>query len=123
MKQDYIQIEGKFYQKSKVVMLPTTLEKLGEYIPHWQLMKGNSSSLFNWVVGENTTYCTPQHLYFLSNEEIKEGDWVLLPNKILKRMSNDDMIHYIDSMSNATKKIIATTDKSLLVYISKNKKL
>jgi hypothetical protein len=62
-----------------------------------------------------------QHLYIVSDEEIKEGDFVLLPNNTIQKMSNSDMIEYLSSDSLATKKIIATTNMSLsLVYDGKS---
>ncbi len=51
-----------------------------------------------------------QHLYILSDEEITSGSVVLKPNNTIHRMTDNDMIHYLDSMSNTTKKIIASTD-------------
>lgn len=58
----------------------------------------------------------PQHLYFISNEEIKEGDWVLemtgldyMNHPVKATMENIKVNEYI----RRCKKIIATTDKSL----------
>ena len=55
-----------------------------------------------------------KHIYITSDEEIKEGDWVLLPNESIKKMSHLDIIDYLDSESFATKKIILTTDQDLI---------
>lgn len=105
MNKGIIQVDGKFYAKSKIILIESKeINKKGDICKFPYGLN---------IVGKDDIGYPTQHLYFLSDDEIKEGDWVLLPNKILKRMSNDDMIHYIDSMSNATKKIIATTDKSL----------
>jgi hypothetical protein len=55
--------------------------------------------------------CKNQHLYIISNEEIKEGDWCINTNK--------DTILQINNITSSTqgleywKKIIATTDPSL----------
>lgn len=57
------------------------------------------------------------HLYILSNDEIKDFDWVLRPDGKVLQMTPTDMVHYLDSQSKATKKIIASTDESL--YIQK----
>lgn len=46
----------------------------------------------------------PQHLYFLSDEEIKEGDWIIWENKVVKAINTSYW---------SAKKIIATTDESL----------
>lgn len=46
-----------------------------------------------------------QHLYFISNDEIKEGDWYY--------DTNHNAIGKYDSSAQIGKKIVATTDKSL----------
>lgn len=51
--------------------------------------------------------CQYYHIYILSDDEIKEGDWIYWNNKVVKAI---DTV-YTDS----TKKIIATTDSSLEV--------
>lgn len=78
-----------------------------------------------YKIGEQATlYCGTrshytdskrQHLYLCSSEEIKEGDWVLRPDKVVMKMSNKDMLDYLESESSATKKIIFTTDHELIV--------
>ncbi len=95
-------------KKCKVVMLPTEIntnigllraERLG-YIPD---MHNNGDWEFvntNWK---------RQHLYITSDDEIKEGDWFIYGNKVIK--SDDNSL-----LSNKLcQKIIATTDKSLLI--------
>jgi len=89
-----------------VVMLPTEKE----------------SNLFLWDNG-TLEFLYPieykgkgnyQHLYFLSDDEIKEGDWVY--HKLLKSVFKIDLREvdedYIKEAKNI-KKIIATTDESL----------
>ena len=51
-------------------------------------------------------------IHIVSDEEIKSGDTVLLPNKEIKIMTELDMLDYLSSESNAVKKIIglATND-------------
>jgi len=49
----------------------------------------------------------PQHLYVTSDEEIKEGDWITDGHKVYKAPDIDAFIGLF--------KIIATTDKSLLI--------
>ena len=68
----------------------------------------------NIYVGDNIrrdqNWLQNVHLYIVSDEEIVEGDIVIRPdNKILK-IQGDEYLAYIESESNATKKIIATTD-------------
>ena len=70
---------------------------------------------------ENTELdCQNQNIYITSEEEIKEGDWVLLPKYTvypynnIKKMSHSDILDYLDSQSLATKKIILTTNQDLI---------
>lgn len=55
------------------------------------------------------------HLYFLSDEEIKEGDWyVNKHSQVLKYSLCQDLFHVIgQDLFHVKGKIIATTDKSL----------
>ena len=77
----------------------------------------------NWTYDlakfDDATY---QHLYILSDEEIKEGDWVYdkLNNKVYQ--ANSIVIHNMKSMEYEIflEKIIATTDKSLAKTIKLN---
>ena len=47
----------------------------------------------------------PQNIYITSNEEIKEGDWIIWNNKVVKA---------IDTAYYSAKKIILTTDQDLI---------
>lgn len=101
------------FKKVKVVMLPTNEKvtknclllcpSLGKYNNSWWLKLNKDDS------GIQYTKLISQHLYFLSNEEIKEGDWQV-------HWSND-LNNYIISQHKLGKstglKVIATTDKSL----------
>jgi len=69
-------------------------------------MKSYSNSLYQWVVGENTTYAKPQHLYFTSDEEIKEGDWFLDEYSNIRKSS-------IETRCQGDKKIVACTNPDL----------
>jgi len=55
-----------------------------------------------------------RNIYITNSEEIKEGDWVFLLSNEIYKMSNTDMIHYLESESKSTKKIILTTDQDLI---------
>jgi hypothetical protein len=57
---------------------------------------------------------TNQNIYITNDEEIKEGDWILLPSNEIYKMSNTDMIYYLESESKSTKKIILTDNKDLI---------
>lgn len=74
MNNGYTQIEGKFYKECDIVMLPT--EK-GSYI---HLMEKGKLNIKPFPYKTETHYLksTAQHLYFLSDEEIKEDfvGWV-----------------------------------------------
>jgi hypothetical protein len=119
-----------------VVMLPTkehtyiTLggsinkDKLGIVIPD----NRHSESAYNCYVDnlekgkskypQNSAWLNFQHLYLTSHENIQMGDWVIKPDGTIHKMSNGDMVDYLSSMSKATQKIIATTDKKLGIKIA-----
>ena len=93
-------------KKAKVVMLPT--EKASEFGIHM-----NGSLCFHPKAKWNLNI-TPHHLYILSEEEIKEGDWVITT------ISEIDVYNQIEKFENKCdklycKKIIATTDTSLRI--------
>ena len=92
----------------KVVMLPT--EKAAS-----DISKGNKTGILNYhkfFRGTDGIYTnhTYQHLYFLSDEEIKEGDWKY--QKALKKVVQHDGNYYNPQVE---KKIIATTNEDLLI--------
>lgn len=110
------------FKKCKVVMLPTN-EKVNRGIWLRSAKFGTGQYLFNNMitgpVHSNEKY---QHLYILSDEEIKEGDWVIINNEHIRQVSKTTCI--IDSrclevngfnavVKTACKKIIATTHKSI----------
>ena len=92
----------------KVVMLPT--EKANYTI--WKKPDGTLlTSKFPYGIGIG------QHLYFLSDDEIKEGDKPCWCYNSIKNTWNNDIILYQGAMPfyhyKGFKKIIATTDESL----------
>jgi len=100
------------FKKHKVVMLPTD-QKLG--FPFWidtsspkiPLYSNTGENKDNW----NYNVAKPQHLYILSDEPIKENDWVYdeMNNKVYQ--ANDVVIHNMKSLQYPyLKKVIATTD-------------
>lgn len=123
------------YKTHKIVLIPTdkkefkkgqiilTLGPLinfkGEVLKHENTLYLSSNDSIDIV----THPLQPQHLYILSDEELKEGDWfiqydsALAPNKITEYHLEiiKDGIHGKD-----WKKIIATTDRSLVVNVSKS---
>lgn len=84
------------FKKTKVVMLPTN-EKAN-------LKLGQNGLLVNTTLGYDTHF-TNQHLYFLSDDEIKKGDWCYDEHNKVVFQNNSS------GTPGASKKIIATTDK------------
>jgi hypothetical protein len=105
-------------KRTKVVMLPTNK---GINLPVLQYFSDGTKHLdfYNTeVVRERpkqgfTEYqagcIVPQHLYIISDHEIKEGDWYIYANEVFKSTGNSLL------SSSQCKKIIATTDKSLRI--------
>lgn len=84
--------------KCNLVMLPTE-NKSNIWLRQGKLEVNSSAS----------SRINPQHLYITSDDEIKEGDWVLTPEgKILQ-------FGQVGTYLSKDKKIIATTDSSLTV--------
>lgn len=120
-------------KKCKVVMLSTNEKaecRTGYYKDVINLNNSKydkSLELFRSTDGINIP--NPQHLYFLSDEEIKEGDWCILnlgensrPVKI-KSLNSGHPVFTVDigegyAKLENLKKIIATTDSSLTKIIS-----
>ncbi len=75
------------------------------------LNKDNNKLVLNknecWAAGNDTDILIPQHLYILSDEEIKEGDYFYSIRLLIEKA----IINY--SSKEHFGKIIATTDKSL----------
>ena len=104
------EINGKYYQECEVVMLAT--DKI-EGKMYSSMIAKEKGKLFNYS-NPNYSYDKAifQHLYFLSNEEIKEGDWCYNS----KRKSIELGKYMIGTNEFIfCKKIIATTDTSLTI--------
>ena len=95
------EINGKYYQECEAVMLAT--DKITGIIKFGNQLRTTSQGLSSMVYYS-------QHLYFLSNEEIKDDDWCYdtLRGCIWQKSSK------INCNGEIYKKIIATTDTSLL---------
>lgn len=90
-------------------MLPTKEKAVKE---NQLVLSPSSNYLFkSWADAKDTKDYIGQHLYILSDEKIKEGDWYYDPfdSKIRKALSNIDS----HSIFSNCKKIIATTDDTL----------
>lgn len=111
------------FKKTKVVMLPTNEKaEIGTNV----IVKHNTTLAYGKKVQEPYNMVeTEQHLYFLSDEEIKEGDWFLMNGCIIRQCKSTNKEPYtIHTVVDTTRgihhvsvceKIIATTDKSLIV--------
>lgn len=100
---------------AQVVMLPTN-EKAS-------LKLGQNGLLVNNTFGYDSHF-TNQHLYILSDEEIKEEDWFLMNGCIVRQCSlhKGDVLDTIGGLHHESvcKKIIATTDRSLGLVVDQN---
>lgn len=107
MKTRVIEKEGQFYKECMVVMLDTdTPSKLG-------FLTQKGKDVFNdlrWFKGHELPKILDsvnQHLYITSDDEIKEGDWVIFRGGKPFRCGSDEHAGL------GFLKIIATTDTSL----------
>ena len=106
------------FKKAKVVMLPTN-EK-----PNLVKVYSDGNRINNKLIisslGANDNYKENIHLYIISDDEIKKGDWVIE----YQPKDNLGELHQIHNeyvlSPNIQKKVIATTDDSL--YYKNNSK-
>lgn len=120
------EIGDKYYQYCNVVMLPTN-EKSNLLLNSFN---GRLATENNNPLHEKSKQWEYQHIHITSNEEIKTGDWCVLDlgenTRIVQVKSLNsghsiftvDIIHGYARLCNL-KKVIATTDKSLVVNISR----
>lgn len=129
-------------KECEVVMLPTEdIVPVGDYFinfpPHdWgrlEYLKCERLTSMNHMWNGDGIKTNQQHLYILSNEEIKEGDWCIVnqvndigdnPIYELGKLSKIGKrgIHYFNELSicfgehelDRVRKVIATTDESLM---------
>lgn len=108
------------FKKCQLVMLSTEKATKG-CILRWENdggYKRNSLIQFKgFDLHKPAKYWKPQHIYALSDEEIKEGDWYYnLKSKTIH--NTKDKVHYFVNNTKYTdhKKIIATTDESLRTF-------
>jgi len=113
-----VTVNGKQYQECDIVMLGTSkTNNLNDIVLNSD--KTKLATLNPLTVGSKQSY-TNQHLYILSNDEIKEGDWVY--NKKHNWLKQVDK-HYLLLLDYNDKKIFATTDTSLETITSGTMKL
>mgnify|MGYP003328080622 CR=1 FL=1 len=110
-------------KKCKVVMLPTNEKAELSYYGQIALLENGR---LHKAVHKSPLYKL-QHLYILSNDEIKEGDWCIMLDSLGNVFSNPQQ--YTDPktqhLNKRLRKIIATTDESLKLnkplFAEKNK--
>ena len=110
-----IEIEGRYYQEAEIVMLTT---KYGKITLHdYDNLKTLSLAQGNHKGTENTII--PQHLYIVSNEEIKEGDWYIDDTNTIRQSITSDKDYW--AVRQDYKKIITTTNTFLYALITQDK--
>jgi hypothetical protein len=108
-----LQINNKHCQECNVVMLPTKDDSA-------RIIKSEDRDYLVFVDKWSGKHIA-NHLYILSNDEIKEGDWFFNGEHILQCSAVTDIIIDTEgqwSTIGDCKKIIATTDKSLRIHKS-----
>lgn len=124
MNNGYTKLDGKFYKEHDVVMLPAEeaencfITKQGVGSLTLEYHRGYFTKAYLQYI-----YAKAYHLYFLSHEEIKEGDWCILRSRELAKCTKVGVggFRYFDDASQCyggndmylAKKIIATTDSEL----------
>jgi len=114
-----IQINNKYYQECDIVILST--DKAEDCL----VLSANRLCFFHGYFTQE--YLKSQdkksyHLYILSDEKPKVGDWSINLNsrhahKELCRIDNEiELERYVNKVGNNCKKIIATTDSSLWLH-------
>lgn len=107
MNEQVIQIGGKSYKEAQVIMLPTEKNnKIGSLV---KCPNTGTLAIINILTYESTQPSENQHLYLISDDEIKEGDWYFITESISKCESK----YEANDLTDICKKIIATTDESL----------
>lgn len=97
----------------KIVMLPTDNEKpftglvkINSVKPH--LGYGDMNNDFH-----NADHIHPQHLYIISDQEIKEGDWCIMLDSFGNVFSNAQQWLGKGVLNDGLRKIISSTDKDI----------
>lgn len=94
------------FKKCQVVMFPTN-EKASIHSYMYKLGL-RDKPIETYKMNGNNQISYAQHLYILSDEEVKEGDWVYCSNGNIKQITKDNLG---DKFIENWKKIIATTNK------------
>lgn len=118
MNDKLIKIGDKTYKEAKTIMLPARDEKKLFKGQLWTHNNGGITKLHLWTsettdvsTHELLGYCIPQHLYIITSEEIKKGDWYY--NERLNEVFQ--ALGYVKyNTVDKEYKIIASTDPSLI---------
>ena len=106
-------------KQCKVVILPTN-QQTKYLMVYSDVEKTKGKLILNGL--KNDEYKEYQHLYIISDDEIKEGDWFINDLNQIKKCTSRDTEGYIDfeggfnTKPSSCKKIIATTDTSLYTH-------
>ncbi len=120
------EVNGKNYIDAKVVMLATNNKSILSLSADNKLWQ--RSGYINSTIEIATIGHVYQHLYVTSNEEPKEGDWIIYNNSAIAKIVGFDestfpvIIEFIskkrhDTVITTCKKIVATTDTSLWINV------
>jgi hypothetical protein len=101
------EINGKHYMECDVVMLTTDQRSC-------LFINKRNNQLQYWFKGDSPNNAKHQHLYFLSNEEIKGKDWFYDTRDRI--ISNNSL-----SQKMFSKKIIATTNNNISINLGLEK--
>lgn len=112
-----IEINNKHYIDANVVMLQC---KDDENASPSALYLRKSTNQLHYEGHVMTSDTLNQHLYITSNEEIKEGDYFIYPTIKGLSIAKHDYTEDITPTNLKGKKIIATTDSSLTIEITKS---
>jgi len=101
----------KQFKKAKVIILPTKNTSNIGFIGDNGLCFGNNL--------EYTSYCKPQNLYIISDDEIKESNYIKfhvkpINKKWIHQVTKQDLIDY-PNINNEGYKVLASTDSSLKI--------
>lgn len=118
------------FKRAQVIMLPTNQSNIVLINPkkefligtetYKSLLQGGKDWIYNSSITDNSSI--PQHLYIISDDKIKDGDWYY--NNLYKEIykcNNKEKYRTENYLSNPiaekhrNKKIIATTDTSLTI--------
>ena len=96
------------FKKAKVVILPTN-QQTKYLMVYSDVEKTKGKLILNGL--KNDEYKEYQHLYIISDDEIKEGDYYIIDD--IPELLKNNGLKFIDDYC---KKVIATTDTSLYTH-------